>query len=234
MRGIILAGGTGSRLGALTKVVNKHLLPVGGVPMVYYPLRVLRDNGIEDITVVSSPDGVGQLAALLGSGAEHGCEFTYRVQDQPGGIAAALVAAGNCGGSVAVVLGDNVFIPSPVLKPGVSAFRASVFLAKADDLSGFGVPCFHPAGKHIEGVFEKPKNPPSEYAVTGLYLFGPDVFCNLRELKPSARGELEITDLLHSYAQRRRLNHTVFDGFWGDAGTVEGMRRCEDGIWARE
>lgn len=229
MRGIILAGGTGSRLGPLTKSINKHVLPVHDVPMIYHPLRVLRNNDIDDVTIVSSPSGIGQLAKLLGSGSDHKCRITYRVQDQPGGIAQALLSAYRGPmdmQTIVVILGDNVFVPS-MLIPNEN--QARCFLYKVNDreqLKSFGVPSFDENTCEINGVVEKPQEPASDYAVTGLYAFGAGVWRTLREMKPSARGEVEITDVLDFYAKCGILRHTVVTGFWGDAGTVEGMAEC--------
>jgi glucose-1-phosphate thymidylyltransferase len=227
MKGIILAGGTGSRLGILTKTLNKHVLNVYDRPMICWPLRTLRDNGIEDITIVSTPQGVGQIAAILGSGREYGCQLTYRVQEKAGGIADAML----CGYSgvneeVAVILGDNIFLPSPVFHPFES--RARCFVKRIDDrekLKQFGVPVFGETN-YIEGVEEKPENPQSSFAITGLYVLGAGVWMALRTLKVGKRGELEITDLLDFYAKATGLPYTVVDGFWGDAGTVEGIAEC--------
>ena len=196
--------------------------------MIMWPLKTLRDNGIEDITIVSTPDGVGQIAKVLGSGHEHGCRFTYRVQDQPGGIAQALACAWThlADDTAAVILGDNIFLSKVVIRGAGS--QARTYLARVPDLSGFGVPAFHSMGDHINAVFEKPLNPPSEFAITGLYVFGTSLWEILHTVRPSNRGELEITDVLHDYAQRECLSHTIVDGFWGDAGTLEGMAECSE------
>lgn len=226
MRGIILAGGTGSRLGPLTKVINKHCLPVGNVPMVYHPLCVLRDNGIDDITIVSSPSGIGQIAALLGSGHAHGCRFTYRVQDQPGGIAQALACADNgTDDTVAVILGDNVFLPSPRLYDDCLA-HVVLCCVLPSELHQFGVPVID-QGEIVE-IIEKPAHPPSVFAVTGLYVFGSGDCLreNLTSTPIGGRGELEITDLLNIYARGGSLKHSYIGDFWGDAGTIEGMAEC--------
>ncbi len=230
MRGIILAGGTGSRLGPLTKSVNKHLLNVAGLPMIFYPLMTLRNNGITDITIVSSPDGIGQLAKCLGSGKDHGCLFTYRVQSEPGGIADAM----KCGWdqsqqSIAVILGDNVFHSRPVI--GYSGIGACCYVKEINDeetLKSFGVPRFE-YGRIVE-VEEKPTHPKSWYAVTGLYVFSSGVWQSLATLKPGKRGELEISDLLDMYAKLGGLSYRIVEGFWGDAGTIEGMRECEEAL----
>jgi glucose-1-phosphate thymidylyltransferase len=230
MRGIILAGGTGSRLGPLTKTINKHLLPVGALPMIFYPLMTLRNNGILDITIVSTSSGVGQLAALLGSGDEHGCTLTYRVQGRPGGIAEALQVGmhGMQSEPVAVILGDNVFKNAPNFQTWTRSEKGAMcFLVKKprDELTAFGVPKFA-SSYRIEAVIEKPVNPPSDFAVTGLYIFGAGVDVALKTLRPGARGELEITDLLDMYAKAELLKYYIVSSFWGDAGTVEGMREC--------
>ncbi len=231
MRGIILAGGTGSRLGDLTKVTNKHLLPVGGKPMIYWPLKVLHEAGITDITIVSTPRGVGQLAELLGGG------YTYRVQDKPGGIAHAISCANiskrrSDGESIAVILGDNVFYPSPFLKPCPDNGCAVVFLKGVNPTraSEFGIPTFDEVGD-ITKIDEKPKIPSCNLAVTGLYLFGADVFERIADVTPSKRGEIEVTDLLNLYAERDTLAHyELLTTFWADAGTLAGMHELELGL----
>lgn len=228
MRGIILAGGTGSRLSPLTRSVNKHLLPVGDKPMIYWPLKVLRDNGIEDITIVSSPDGVGQLAKAMGSGDEFGCRFSYRVQDKPGGIAQALACARTGQhDDIALILGDNVFLPSPrLLVPHRVTSPAIAYLSHVDDPRPFGVAKM--SGDMIESVVEKPENPPSNLVVTGLYVFTADVFDVAETTKPSARGEVEITDVLNRYCPW--LLAERHQGFWGDAGTIESMAVCDRAV----
>ena len=227
MRGVILAGGTGSRLDPLTKTANKHTLMVGGIPMIHHPLRVLLDNNINDVTIVSSPGGVRQLHKLLGLGDDCDVKFTYCVQDQPNGIAAALREAqvGRLSSDrepIAVVLGDNVFLPSPIINTDIHLDSCRVFLAKVSNPVEFGVPEFN-AGGQIVRVVEKPETPLSEYVVTGLYVFGASVFERLRYLLPSRRGELEITDLLNEYILG---SGTIIEGFWGDAGTPQGLLDC--------
>lgn len=220
MHGIILAGGTGSRLGDLTKAVNKHLLPVADQPMIYWPLEVMHDNGIDDITIVSSPQGIGQLASLLGEG------YTYRVQNEPGGIAQAIVCAGRSDGYVAVILGDNVFLPPPQLRSYGGCGRAKCYLSLVARyrVREFGVPTFERG--IIKYVTEKPSDPESSYAVTGLYVFPQGVFEEASVVKQSSRGETEVTDLLNRYAGRGLLDHEIVGDFWGDAGTVDGMTEC--------
>lgn len=237
MRGVILAGGTGSRLGPLTKTINKHVLPVHDVPMIFHPLAILRNIGIEDITIVSSPSGVGQIAALLGSGHDYRCKFTYRVQDQPGGIAQALQAAIDAHAkpeAVAVILGDNVCYPLPDLRGAESTKGAHCFLHQSGDLQQLGVAKFD--GSRIAEIIEKPDDPPSKFAVTGIYVFGPGLYAAFRNLTPSARGELEITGLLNLYASANLLTYSFLSGFWGDAGTIEGMAECASAYkkWSKE
>lgn len=218
MRGIVLAGGTGSRLGSLTKAVNKHLLPVYDRPMILWPIQTLKDNGILDITIVSTPKGIGQLAELLGGG------YTYRVQDQPGGIAQAILcAADKSAESIAVILGDNVFLPSPEIPDLVDAW-CFLHHSPSHDLRQFGVPQI--AGSFISEVVEKPKSPPSNYVVAGLYVFDSDVFDVVLGQSASGRGEYEVADLLNHYANHQTLNHLFHEGFWGDAGTIEGLAEC--------
>lgn len=227
MRGVVLAGGTGSRLADLTRAVNKHLLPVGGRPMIYWPLRILCDSFIRDVTIVSSARGVGQLAELLGGG------YTYRVQDRPGGIAQAIACADDgTDRSVVVILGDNIFLTAPRLDEFRDSGRACCFLkiATPDKLRECGVPTFDQTSRRITVITEKPDTPASPYVVTGLYVFSPDVFRRISGVGASARGEMEITDLLNTYADDRLLDYTVVDRFWGDAGTLEGMSDCNTAI----
>lgn len=227
MKGIILAGGTGSRLHPLTKTLNKHILPVYDRPMICWPLKTLTDNGIDDITIVSSPSGVGQIAGILGSGGRFNCKLTYRVQDEATGIAGALKdGMPRTDEPVAVILGDNVFLDSPILtfaKDGVTILLRE--FADRSKLTGFGVPVYAEGGT-IFNIVEKPECPPSKFAVVGLYVFNLHG-CSLPEIRCSHRGEFEITDVLNSYAKHGRLNDQIFDGeFWGDAGTIDGLYEC--------
>jgi len=226
VKGIILAGGTGSRLYPITKVTNKHLLPVGRKPMIYYPLEQLLEAGINDILVVTGREHMGDVVNLLGSGNEFNCELTYRVQDQAGGIAEALGLAQSFVGSslLVVILGDNIFEHS--IRPSVSRFieqnqGARVLLKEVDDPSRFGVAEI--AKNKIVHITEKPKDPKSSYAVTGVYMYDPTVFDFIKSLKPSDRGELEITDVNNFYAVNQKLEFDVVDGWWTDAGTFESL-----------
>jgi len=232
LKGVVLAGGTGSRLYPLTKVTNKHLLPVGRKPMIYYPLEKLVEAGIDEILVVTGTEHMGAVVNLLGSGKDFGCRFTYKVQDEAGGIAQALgLAEGFAGGGrLCVVLGDNVFEDG--IGEAVRAFAeaeagwAHIFLKWVEDPTRFGVA--EVAGGRVVIIEEKPSQPKSHYAVTGLYMYGPEVFSVIRTLRPSARGELEISEVNQHYAEEGRLGFTVLEGWWTDAGTFESLKRAQD------
>lgn len=232
MHGILLAGGTGSRLGPLTKVVNKHLLPVHELPMIVYPLKTLMACGVGNILIVSGREHIGQLAGLLGSGAEYGCRLSYRVQEKPGGIAEALMVGNDFTRSshIAVILGDNIFLPAPEI-PTLPVGAAHVFLSKVKDARPFGVAKLN--GDLITSIIEKPQEPPSDLAVTGLYVFPWTVFRDMREARyaASARGELEITDVLNMYCPSA-LSWSIVDGYWGDAGTVDGIAEATEAVIA--
>lgn len=225
-RGVILAGGKGTRLGELTKVTNKHLLPVGPFPMVYHPLKKLIGAGIHDILLVSGTEHMGDFVELLGSGREHGCSLTYRVQDEAGGIAQALgLAQLFCRDALSVViLGDNIFYDP--LKPIVDQAReepslARVMLKQVHDPKRYGVAEFE--GNSILNIEEKPQNPKSDYAVAGVYIYPPDVYDVVPTLTPSRRGELEITDVNNHYVSEKRLSFGTLEGYWTDAGTLESL-----------
>lgn len=227
VRGVVLAGGSGSRLGALTKTTNKHLLPVGDRPMVYHPVQKLVEAGIVDILVVTGVHHFGALVAQLGSGAEFGCRFTYKVQDAALGIADALGHAEDFahGGPVAVVLGDNVF--SAPLRPHLDAWSregALVLLHEVPDPGRYGVARFE-GGRLVE-VIEKPAHPPSNLVVTGIYLYDASVYDLIRTLEPSARGELEISEVNTAYIRRGAMAWRTLGGWWTDAGTLESLRRA--------
>jgi glucose-1-phosphate thymidylyltransferase len=226
LRGIILAGGKGTRLGELTKITNKHLLPVGPYPMVYYPLKKLVGAGIRDILLVSGTEHMGDFVELLGSGKDHGCRLTYRVQDEAGGIAQALgLAELFCTGArCAVILGDNIFQDplTPLLnQANQHPDRAWVALKRVHDPGRYGVVDLQ--GDRITSIEEKPEHPKSDYAVTGIYVYPPDVFGFIKTLKPSRRGELEITDVNRHYLEHGRLGYSFFEGYWTDAGTLESL-----------
>jgi len=223
MKGIILAGGTGSRLYPLTKVTNKHLLPVYDKPMIYYPLQTLIAAGIKDIMIVSGRGHVGHFLELLGSGKEFGVRLTYEIQEGAGGIAEALGLAESWAGTdnVAVILGDNIFQDD--IRKDVESFEggAKIFLKEVPDAHRFGVA--EVKGNRVLGIEEKPKKPKSNLAVTGLYLYDAGVFEVIKTLKPSGRGELEITDVNNAYIRRGAMEFSVLKGFWSDAGTFESL-----------
>lgn len=226
MKGIILAGGTGSRLYPLTKVTNKHLLPVYDKPMIYYPLQTLIAAGIKDIMIVSGRGHVGHFLELLGSGKEFGVRLTYEIQEGAGGIAEALGLAESWAGTdnVAVILGDNIFQDD--IRKDVESFEggAKIFLKEVTDAHRFGVA--EVKGNRVLGIEEKPKKPKSNLAVTGLYLYDAGVFEVIKTLKPSGRGELEITDVNNAYIRRGAMEFSVLKGFWSDAGTFESLLRA--------
>lgn len=231
MRGVILAGGTGSRLAPLTEVTNKHLLPVGNFPMIYYPLGKLLEAGIQEILVVTGTEHMGAVVALLGSGRRFSCQITYRIQDEAGGIAQAIgLAEGFSGGQpIAVVLGDNVFEDS--IRGAVEVFQeraqgAHVFLKEVPDPQRFGVARLE--GEKVVEIVEKPETPPSDLAVTGVYLYDASVFEIIRGLKPSARKELEVTDVNNAYMLQRNLTWSRLSGWWSDAGTFPSLRRATE------
>ncbi|MEK6715241.1 MAG: sugar phosphate nucleotidyltransferase [Candidatus Omnitrophota bacterium] len=227
MKGIILAGGLGKRLEPLTRITNKHLLPVYNKPMVYYPLETLVGAGITEIMIVTGGNNAGDFLRLLGNGREFGLKhINYTYQRGEGGIAEALGLCEHFADKdkIVVILGDNLIEKS--IKKYVDKFRrqesgARILLKKVPDPQRFGVACFKD-GKVIS-IEEKPKKPKSEYAVTGLYMYDPYVFDIIKTLKPSARGELEITDVNNAYLRRGGLYYDIFDGWWTDCGTFESL-----------
>lgn len=227
MRGIILAGGNGTRLLPMTRVTNKHLLPVYDRPMVMYPLNTLRQAGIKDILLISGKGHAGHFLELLGSGKEHGVNLSYAVQEKAGGIAEALLLAEDFADqeNIAVILGDNIFQHSfeANLRQG-----AHLFLKPVPDAHRFGVASVSPyEGKlHVTKVVEKPEIPETNYAVTGLYLYDKTVFDRIKTLKPSDRGELEITDVNNSYIADGILTAELVKGYWQDAGTPESLYKA--------
>jgi glucose-1-phosphate thymidylyltransferase len=231
LKGIVLAGGTGSRLAPLTKVTNKHLLPVGRKPMIYYPIEKLISAGVKDILIVTGVEHMGDVVNLLGSGRDFGCRFTYKVQDEAGGIAEALGLAEDFSGGqrFVVILGDNVFQVD--LKKYVDKFKAQkegamVLLKQAPDPQRFGVA--EVSGERVIRIEEKPKEPKSDYAVTGIYFYDSSVFDIIKTLKPSGRGELEISDVNNAYIAKNQLAFDILDGWWSDAGTFESLERANE------
>lgn len=231
MKGIILAGGTGSRLFPLTKVTNKHLLPVGKYPMIFHSIHKLEKADIKDILIVTGKEHMGDVVNLLGSGGDMGVTFTYKVQDEAGGIAQALALAEQFVGNdlMAVILGDNVFEDD--ITPFVDKFRkqstgAKILLQKVVDSQRFGVAELK--GDCIVSIEEKPLEPKSDYAVTGIYMFDNNVFDIIKTLRPSDRGELEITDVNNAYIKRGRLTYDILEGWWTDAGTHASLARANE------
>ena len=226
MKGVILAGGLGTRIHPLTKVTNKHLLPVYDKPMILYPLETLKRSGITDIMIVCGREHAGHFMQFLGSGKEFGVKLSYALQDiNNGGIADALSYAEDFaeGGPLAVILGDNLFEHD--LKKAVKAFKggATVFFKKVKDPRRFGVPAFSKDGKKVLRVEEKPKKPKSSYAQTGFYIFDSSVFSVIKTLKPSGRGELEMTDAINHYINNKKASFHIIRGVWLDAGTIESL-----------
>lgn len=226
MKGIILAGGTGSRLFPLTKVTNKHLLPVGRYPMLDHTIAKMKLAGISEIMVITGKEHMGEVVNLLGSGYNYGVNFTFRVQDQPGGIAQAL---GLCeefvkNSKCLVMLGDNIFKDD--IKPYVDDFEkqesgAKILIQEVKDPERYGVAELD--GDKIIGIEEKPKNPKSNYCVTGIYMYDSRVFDIIKTLKPSGRGELEITDVNNWYIKNNSLTYGILKNWWTDAGTFDSL-----------
>jgi glucose-1-phosphate thymidylyltransferase len=222
MKGIILAGGTGSRLSPLTKVTNKHLLPIYDRPMIYYPIMKLREMGITQILLVSGKGHAGHFLELLGSGSSLGVDLNYEVQEEAGGIAQAIGLAEDYirDEKFVVMLGDNIYEDD--LLPAVETFKtddnlAHIFLKEVANPSSYGVAALSESGQ-VSEIIEKPENPPSSFAVTGCYLLTPHVFEIIRTLKPSGRGELEISHVNDKYVKDGVMGHTLLKGFWGDCG----------------
>ena len=239
MKGIILAGGLGSRLFPLTKITNKHLLPVYNRPMIHWPILSLLEAGIEDIMIVTGGSFAGGFLQLLGNGKEFGLhDIHYTYQEGEGGIAAALSLAEHFvdGDRCAVILGDNIFENS--IKPHVDAFREQksggrIVLREVPDPERFGVATVDAKGTITE-IVEKPKQPKSNLAVTGVYMYDEYVWEVIKTLKPSGRGELEITDVNNAYLRRGDLKHSVMEGWWTDAGTFESLLHASTLVAGRE
>jgi glucose-1-phosphate thymidylyltransferase len=232
MKGIVLAGGLGSRLRPLTSVTNKHLLPVYDKPMVYYPIQTLVNAGIRDIMIVTGGNSAGDFLKLLKNGKDFGLKhINYTYQEGEGGIAAALdlCEAFADGEPICVVLGDNVIEKN--IREAVRAYRhqgtgAKILLKKVTDPQRFGVPELE--GRKVVRIEEKPEDPKSDYAVIGIYMYDADVFRIIKTLKPSGRGELEITDVNNEYIRRGDMTWDELDGWWTDAGTFESLLRASN------
>ncbi len=229
-KGVILAGGLGTRLRPLTKITNKHLLPIYDKPMIYYPIETLCNAGIRDIMIVTGGNSAGDFLRLLGNGSSFGLDdIYYTYQEGEGGIADALRLCEHFaeGSRIVVVLGDNIIQND--ISPYVRTFErqesgARILLKAVDDPSPFGVPELD--GDRIVRIDEKPQTPKSKYAVTGIYMYDGRVFDFIAQLKPSARGELEITDVNNAYIRDGDLSYDVLDGWWTDAGTFESLYRA--------
>jgi glucose-1-phosphate thymidylyltransferase len=228
MKGVVLAGGLGSRMYPLTKVTNKHLLPVYNEPMIYYPIKILVNAGVDDIMIVTGGNNAGEFLKLLGNGADFGLRhLNYTYQEGEGGIAAALSLAEFFAdeGKIVVVLGDNIIEKN--VRKAVQAFEkqkdgARIMLKEVSDPKRFGVPVFE--GDRIVRVEEKPAAPKSQYAVIGIYMYDRRVFDFIKNLKPSKRGELEITDVNNFYINEGKMEWDILDGWWSDAGTFESLQ----------
>ncbi len=230
MKGVILAGGLGTRLYPLTKVTNKHLLPVYNKPMIYYPIQTLINAGIEDILIVTGGNHAGEFLRLLGNGKEFGLKhINYTYQEGEGGIAEALGLAEFFadGDKICVVLGDNIIEKN--IRKAAEAFEAQkegakILLKEVPDPHRFGVPELK--GNRILRIEEKPKAPKSKYAVIGIYFYDAKVFDIIKTLKPSNRGELEITDVNNRYIEEGTMTYDILEGWWTDAGTFESLLRA--------
>src|ERR1700691_975898 len=230
MKGVVLAGGTGSRLNPLTRVTNKHLLPIVNKPMIYYPIQTLVNAGIEEILLVTGGKNAGDFLRLLGNGREFGLNhINYTYQEGEGGIADALGLAEHFadGHKICVVLGDNIIEGS--IAKAAAQFReqpsgAHILLKEVSDAERFGVA--EVSGGSIAGIEEKPRHPKSNYAVTGIYMYDASVFDKVRTLVPSKRGELEITDVNNAYIQEGFMTFDFLEGWWTDAGTFDSLLRA--------
>ncbi len=222
MKGIVLAGGLGTRLNPLTKITNKHLLPVYDRPMIYFPIQMLAVAGVRDIVVAVGGQHQGEFLPLLESGQEFGLDkLAYVVQSKPGGIAYALglCEAFASGEPIVVALGDNIIegnIRQAIREFEARSDQAKILLSRVRNPRAYGVPVFE--NGVITRIEEKPENPPSDFAVIGIYFYPNDVFEIVKTLQPSGRGELEITDVNNAYLAQGRLSHSVLQGWWGDAG----------------
>jgi len=232
MKGIVLAGGLGTRLHPLTKVTNKHLLPIYNKPMIYYPIEVMVDAGIRDILIVTGGKNAGDFLRLLGNGKQFGLNhINYTYQEGEGGIAAALSLAEFFADKnpICVILGDNIIegsISAYVQNFEKQGSGARILLKQVSDPQRFGVPEIR--GDQIVRIDEKPARPASNYAVTGIYMYDSDVFEIIKTLKPSKRGELEITDVNNCYIGRGKMQYDILDGWWTDAGTFESLLRASN------
>ena len=231
IKGIVLAGGMGTRLFPLTKVTNKHLLPVGLGPMIWHPLWKLKEAGISEILVVTGTEHMGDVVGLLGSGKDFGCKFTYKVQDEAGGIAQALSLAENFAGNsrVCVILGDNIFSDSLLVHVKIFQAQTSgarILIKDVPDPKRFGVAELK--GDMVVSIEEKPITPKSNKAVTGIYFYDSRVYEIIRDIRPSKRGELEITDVNNAYIASGDMTWGELEGWWSDAGTFSSLAKANE------
>ncbi len=230
LHGVILAGGLGKRLDPLTRITNKHLLPVFNKPMIYYPIQMLVDSGIKDILIVTGGNNAGDFLRLIGNGGEFGLKhINYTYQKGEGGIAEALGLAEHFANRerIVVILGDNIIGGS--IKKAVNAFRAQrmgarILLKKVNDPERFGVAELD--GDRVISIEEKPRKPKSNYIVTGIYMYDEQVFDIIKTLKPSGRGEMEITDVNNAYIRRGQMSFEILKGWWTDAGTFDSLLKA--------
>jgi glucose-1-phosphate thymidylyltransferase len=230
LKGIVLAGGLGTRLYPITKITNKHLMPVYDKPMVFYPIRTLVEAGVQEILIVTGGNNAGDFLRILRNGEEFGLkQLSYRYQEGEGGIAAALSLAENfaAGSPICVILGDNIYENS--LKKSAQEFArqgkgARIHLKQVENPQRFGVPVIQDG--RIVKIEEKPKKPQTNLAVTGFYMYDASVFEIIKTLKPSGRGELEITDVNNAYIERNEMTWEVIEGWWSDAGTFDSLLRA--------
>lgn len=229
MRGIILSGGSGTRLRPLTKITSKQLLPIYNRPMIYYPLNTLIKAGIKEILIIVAPERAGDYLNLLGSGKEFGVKFTYEIQDHPEGLAQAFIIGENFidQEDVVMILGDNIFEDD--ISAAIKSFKsgAKIFAKKVPDPERFGVVKFNDKMK-AEKIVEKPQEYLSDYAVTGLYIYDHRIIQIAKDMKPSARGELEITDVNNWFLERGELDVAIVEGEWLDAGTFDSLLKAQN------
>lgn len=229
MKGIILAGGTGSRLHPMTKVTNKHLLPVGNKPMIMHSVEKLVKANVTEIMIITGTEHMGDMISLLGSGREYGCSFTFRVQDQPDGIGGALSLCEDFVGShsCVVLLGDNIFedgLEKVINDYESSNFGCQLLLKEVPDPERYGVASFD--GERVIKIEEKPTNPESNFAITGIYIYDSQVFQIIKKTKPSKRGEYEITDVNNYYINEKSMSYKIMNGWWTDAGTLDSYQKA--------